>query len=304
MAEFSVQDAAFTGFRVVREQPKALLAWSALAFLQTVVILGALIGLAGPAMMQLQAAPLHPGQSPEQTLRVLSQLAPVYGLSLPVILIFQAIINAAMNRAVMRPSAYRFGYLRLGIDEVRQVGLQTLLFALFFAVYLAVAFVVTLLAGIVGAGSLPAAIGIGVAGVMLAIAGMVWLAVRFSLASALTFDSGKINVWGSITLTRGRFWPIFGTFALAFALAAVVYLLGYMIILAVMAGFSFGHPLSAFQKPDFSSFAAYLTAPQIVQLLLGSGLAAMVWPITLTPAATLYQQLRTRDGVGAAEAFS
>lgn len=43
---------------------------------------------------------------------------------------------------------------------------------------------------------------------------LIWLAVRLSLASPLTFDTRRVRVFGSFALTRGRFWSLLGAYLL------------------------------------------------------------------------------------------
>ena len=49
----------------------------------------------------------------------------------------QAILGAAMNRAVLRPSEERLGFMRLGADELRQLGLGCLMLVVFAAALVA-----------------------------------------------------------------------------------------------------------------------------------------------------------------------
>jgi len=299
MAEFSMQDAAFTGFRVVREHPKALAFWALAALAASLVFGTVFVSMAGPALTTLQAINSQPSRDPTQVLALFGQLAPAYGLFFGAAIAFNSFLYAAMNRAVFRPTDDRFGYFRAGADELRQFGLQLLAFVMFVGVYLVLMVVMVLLAILFALAS-KAAAGIGVAlGVAAVLCALVFLAVRFSLASALTFDGGRVNLFGSWTLTRGRFWPLFGTYLLAFALAVVVYMLSLLVIFAAAAMVSGGNPMTTMFNADMTSLAAYFSPTRIVQMVLGAGVSALIWPLMLTPAAAIYRCLVPAAAAGA-----
>jgi hypothetical protein len=120
---------------------------------------------------------------------------------------------------------------------------------------------------------------------------MVVLGVRFSLAPALTFDTHRINLFGSLGLTRRRFWPLFGAYLLAVALAAVVYLLSVLVIFAVGAILNGGDPAAALKTPDGAPLTTYLSPARLLQTAFGAGVWALVWPVLFTPAAAIYRTL-------------
>ena len=298
MADFSVQEAAFTGFRVAREHPRALLVWAGASIISQLVIQSVLIGMAGPAMTQLTAfftsAATDPKHVDMQKFVALYQgILPAYLVILPIGLAFGAIVSAAMNRVILRPADDRFGYFALGGDELRQFGLAVLVYLLFFAM----GFVATLLVGALAALAGPLAL---VAG-LVAMCGLIFAGVRLSLASALTFQTAKVNLLGSWALTQGRFWPLLGTYLIAVVMVIVVSLLSGIVIgmVALLAGGAGG-----VAHQDMSSLSAYMTPARIVTLIASGALGALLWPLMYTPAPTIYQQLSGRFGAGAADAFS
>ena len=298
MAEFSMQDAAFTGFRVVREHPRALIVWAIFALVQWVVLSGIFIAIAGPALIAVQADP-QAVADPAQATGLLARLAPSYFLVAGLLLVSNSVLLAAMNRAVLRGGDDRLGFFRLGADERRQLGLQLLAFVVFIGVDIALVLAmvpIVILLSLVAPGSGGAG---SVLFVFAPICPIVFLAVRFSLASALTFDGGRVNLFGSWRLTHGRFWPIFGTYLLAFALAVVVYMLSFLVIFAAAAMVGGGNPMTAMMYPDMTSLTAYLKPTRIVQMVLGAGVSALIWPLMLTPAAAIYRCLVPAAAAGA-----
>jgi hypothetical protein len=304
MAEFSIQDAAFTGFRVVREHPRALAAWAAYALVLSVIFAAILIGTMGRELATLAAAS---GRSPPPTAEMLAafaRLAPGYFLLMVVGLVSNSILGAAMIRAVLRPAEERFGFLRLGADELRQLGLGVLTLLVFFGVYLACLVIAGLVDGVVAVAAKTVAAGaVLVVLVILAIGLMVFLAVRLSLAPALTFERGRVDLFGSWGLTRGRFWPLFATYLLALALIVVVGLVSQLLILAASALVTGGNPLVQPGGADLASLAAYFGPARIVQTLLGAGVSALIWPVAFTPPTAVYRWLVPSAGA-AADAFS
>jgi hypothetical protein len=303
MAGFSIQDAAFTGFRVVREHPRALGVWAVYALLLSIVFGVILVGLMGSDLADLTAASAQ-GGTPRDTARAMAALArltPGYVLFMAVGMVFNAILGAAMIRSVLRPLEDRFGYLRLGADELRQLGLAALTFVVFLGASLGMAIALAVVAGLMGLAGAAAAGVTGVFGALAIVAALAFLGVRLSLAPALTFDTGRINLFGSWSLTHGRFWPLFGAYLLTFAMIVIVYVLGLLVIIALAAAMNGGDPVTTLMKSDTRSLGAYFTPARIAETVLSAGISALIWPVALTPPTAIYRRLAP---AAAADAFA
>jgi hypothetical protein len=291
MADFSISDTAFTGFRIVRERPTAVLTWAIIALILSLALTSLFVSIAGPTFMQLRALGPHTRLGPNDLMVLVGRLAPMYAILIACSLVFGALLFAAMNRAVFDPDDEAFGYFRLGADELRQLPLMA---PAFVVAYVLMVLVLLLAAMIWAQANLGAHSGVSLIGVAVdvaAICGIAYLAVRLSLASALTFATGKVRLFGSWPITRGHFWPILGTYALAAVFAVVVYLLSYLIIFAVIAAVSGGEPFSEMANTDMSSIGAFFTRARLVQTILGAPVVALIWPLLGAPAPVIYRRL-------------
>jgi hypothetical protein len=289
MSEFSIQDAAFTGFRVVREHPKALAAWALYALMLSFVIAAIVISAMGSDFARLMDAQVMGRLSVAESIALFRRLAPGYAMAIAVGLASNAIFGAAMIRSVLRPADDRFGFLRLGGDELRQLGLGVLTLAVFLAAYMSLAVSGTVVATMLAAISKSAGPPLVFLLILVITVGLTGLAVRLSLAPALTFESRRVDLFGSWGLTRGRFWSLLGTYVLTLSLIVVIYLLCLLVIQAVGAVLGLNGPSAPI--PDPRSARSYFTPWMLVQTLLGAGASALVWPVLLTPPTAIYRAL-------------
>jgi hypothetical protein len=293
MSDIAVTDTAFTGFRVVREHPWALPFW-ALAALSFSLAISAVFLAAGGKIMDPQIVQADPSQT-QALLAELASLAPAILATAAVALAVNCIAYGAMNRAILRPQDGAFGFLRLGVDELRLLGAMVLLAIVFFSAYFGLVAVVALCAGLAALGGKIAVILVGAVTVATALCIIVILAVRLSLVLATTFDTGKISLGASWALTRGRFWPILGTYFLATALTAVVVLLAWLVEMGVGA-LLLGSRLQDFLTNQPQTISQLFAPISLLRIALGAVTSALIWPLTLTPSPAVYKQLVAARG--------
>ena len=286
LAEFSIRDTAFTGFRIVRERRDALPIWVLVASAASLIFMTITSFWVAPALPDLKAAAM----SSDVAAKALSRLAPSIALLLVAGVLFNATLHAAMNRVVMRPEQSELGYFRLGRDELRQCALLVLIAAVFGLPCAAwVLGYATFMLGVLKGRFEPALFLELVCGA----AALVWMSVRLSLAGALTFDRGQVSLMGSWRLTRGRFWRLFSVYLLARAAGGLALILATLIVILIATALSgtAGNPAN---PPLVADVRQLTTLPGWIELLLNAAVSALIWPVMLTPAASIYRQL-TRD---------
>lgn len=250
----SATEAAFEGFRVVRRKP-TVVAWWALAYL---VLFAVAFALAGPSLIEVMtiADTMNAANpSPADMQRLGAAYAGLAWL-LPAGLLFGAVLNTAIVRAVLRPEEGRLGYLRLSADEFRVLGATLLLTLAGAAITLLAAFAAGLLVGVASLAGQAVAWLVGLLAGAAVLALVVFLAIRFSLVVPATFTEKRMAFKESWRATKGVFWPLLGMAVIAVIMSIVVGLLGGIVALPLtlatggmqtltsMEGASFGEMLS------------------------------------------------------------
>ncbi len=299
MPAFSIPDAAFEGFRLTRERPRVVGAWAAMYGVMSLVTGVVMILTVGPQFATLRAA--ASGASAAEQAEVMRQfriLAPFFAAIVPFVVLFWSVLTCAVYRVILRPEQSGFGRLRLGADELRMMVVTLALWLLVMVTASLSALFVSfgeIMAS--GAGPLAGFLGNLVSLAAFGVTVLVW--VRLSLAGPVTFDTGRIQLFHSWGLTRGHFWRIGAAYALAVALAIVVFLLALVIFTATAGVFvtAAGHPLADIAtvfQPNPASLAAYFTPAQILYQAFWALLQVVVYAVLLSPAAVIYAALTHR----------
>jgi hypothetical protein len=276
MSAFSASEAALEGFRLTRERPGTIAAWSAVYAVSMIVIGEVMLSSLGAEAVQIARKGRYTPADVEAVATKLAHSIPAFILVLLLAVALISIITAGIFRLVLRPQERGIAHLRLGADELRLTAMNVLLFGIGL-VCLFVGFVAIRaaenggpVAGVV-AGAVVAAL-------------TIWIGVRLSLATPTTFQAGRISLVASWELTRGRFWPLFGMILLAVIFYVIIWLLVTVIwfTLVSLAGGPDAVTNGAAPLTVLAGIAAFA-----VQMLLSVIQLVMIY----APFAVAYQQL-------------
>lgn len=293
MTVFSAVDAAFEGFRVTWEKPKTLLIWTGFFLVVNLLLPLALFGLGlNTQMAELEAASANPSQDPSVAMESLAALAPVYALLIPVGLVVQAMIAAAVFRLVLDPEDSRRHPVQFGREEAHLIVLALAYTLLSLLAVVAAVLVGGLVAGLAAAAGASPFVGILTGFVLMG--ALLYVAVRMSLGPVITFSEGRIAIFESWDVTRGLFWPILGSYVLAIIAVAIFYLLSLVLAAALGALLSGGdlQAVGRLMSPDMTSIEAFFSPGQVLMLLFSAFMSAVYNAVMSAPAAVIYREIR------------
>jgi hypothetical protein len=296
MTAISATDAALEGFRITRERPRVVMGWA--IFLLITNLIGALITLALPEEARGALAKIASQEAPDprELLDAMSAVAPL----LLVGLVVQRTMDAAVYRLMLRPEENKFAYLRLGVQEMRLTVLR-LIFVVLAIVYIAVVqFGIVILSFTASALGQAASLFVASVAELVSWGVFLVLAVRLSLASVISFDSGKLAVFASWNATRGLFWRILGIQLLALCCVAVLGILVFVIFSSVSGAVLIlnGGSLADVSKiiqPEEVTAQTYLNPFVLAYTLIGVLFTTIYSAVVAAPGAYIYKNLKARE---------
>jgi hypothetical protein len=241
MVKINILGVATEGLRLIRREPRAVLAWSVALFLTVGLSAWLVTAQMAPSLLAFGPQGLADSSAAMDRLRRVVGVAPLAWL---VGMVGYIVVAAAVLRAVITPQDRRFFYLRFSQAEVWLVLSAVAGFVLFY-VGSAVATIlgvvaVTVPLSVAGAivgqfsplvGALQIGIILGV--VALQVAGF-YVLMRFSMGPLMSFDERRFRLFESWRLTRGNGWRLLAVdLILAIGVLAVeLVLIGVMLLSA------------------------------------------------------------------------
>jgi len=308
---FSATDAAFEGFRLVRRNPMALVIWSALYLILSLASLYASAASLG-GMVAMNELIEGMEASPPANFQDMFPVFEAYGQAMshtlwlmPISLAVGSVIHAAVARGVLTPEDKAFGYVRFGMDEVRVLVVSIVITLAAILIYcLAIAVVIAI--GAVAIATEQAWMGLVVVlAIFAAVALMVWLAVRWSLAIPIVVAEKRFAFFDSFALTRGRFWPLLGMAIIAGLLSVVIWFLSMIVVMPVsmMSGMGMMSAMGASTDPSAMLEAFDPTSPwMIATAVLNAIIYALMVGVVYAPFSAAYRGIAgSRSGAAAAE---
>lgn len=288
---FSATDAAFEGFRVVRRAPLTVLFWS----LFYLVCFSAVFAVAGPVFIRMQAL-TQTMQGTEPSLADIQALVESFGwvflITLPIMMLLGAVLNAAIVRSVLKPAEKGLGYMRLGGDEGRVLVTTLVVGLVIFCVMMAV---YAILAGLGVAAYTTGQSWLWLVVVLCGFAGaalVIWLSVRLSLAAPIAVAEKRIAPFASFALTRGRFWPLLGMALLAGVMSMVVSLLVSIVSMPVQLTLGGLERLAVYEGQDLLSIVSLGWPILLSWGLIQSISSALQAAVLYAPFSAAYQAIK------------
>jgi hypothetical protein len=277
MIRFSASEAALEGFRLTRERPGTIFGWGVVYAICMFVIGRLMLVSLDPQLIELTRKKEFDQQDIDQISSLLAQSWPAFLLVMVLVAAFLSTLMGGIYRLVLRPGEKGFLHLRFAADELRLTIVNLLLIA-FGMVCLTAELAAVAAADQQGGMAAVAALVLPVV--------TIWLGVRLSLATPMTFALRRFAIRESWNASRGRFLSLLGMIVLAGIFYVMVWLL-ISIIGAALIGVAGG--------ADALANIRSLTGPAIVGVALYVFLQLILQVIQVVmlyaPFAVAYQQV-------------
>ncbi len=240
--QFSATRAAFRGFGIVGRDPLTFLGvtlmWAAFFIGVGPAVVGAYANFVG-AVIESGAYGGYSSRygSAEISPEFLQAYVALFS-RLGLVIVGSYVLTAVMMGALLRSNLFDksrgwFLGLKLGMDEVRAFLVTLVVYILIALATLAVAIVggivmIAISFGADAAGADQSAVALvgalSTLGLVIAIYGtMFWMGCRFSPATAASVAENRFVIFEAWSMTKGRFWSIFGAYLLMFIVLMLVY---------------------------------------------------------------------------------
>lgn len=279
MNRFSASEAALEGFRLTRERPGTIMAWSVIN-LFCILLLGAvmLASLGKPFIAFVKRGGLASGDA-EGLAEMLAGSWPAFLLMMFLVVLFVSVLTGGIYRMVLRPDEHGFAHLRLGRDELRLTACNLLLYAIGVVMFVAAE-------GAVAAANSAGGVGAAIVVSLIGFGAIVWIGVRLSLATPMTFALHRMSIRASWELTRHHFWSLLGMWVLMLIFYLLIWVLVALIVSPLIA--IAGGSVNLLELRHLTPLAI---AVGVITFIAQMVLPVLQWVIVYSPLAVAYQQL-------------
>lgn len=289
---FSGMDAAFEGFRITRQHPLAVLIWSVIFLVMSLLTSWAMATLSGDALREFMQVAMEGGTASVQQW---AAVGPGYLAATAISLVLNAFVATAVARASAGGRGAAIGFLGFGGRELVQIvnlflwGLIVALFYLLATIVTAVVLgVIAFLAAMVS--PILAAI-VPVFGVVMLVLALLLISARLALAGPITAYEGRIGIGRSWAMTRGLTWALVGSLFVAFVFSLIVCVLVGVIGAAILSSMAGGFDQLIPAITEASQSPGELSPFWIVYILFASLMSGLSSAIVFGVGANAYQQL-------------
>jgi hypothetical protein len=280
VSAFSPLAAATEGWRVMRREPMAVLYW--------VCLWAAALSVAAATLPVQPRVTVHSAH-PATIADLAHRFGPFAAAFIPILLLCWAVTTTATFRAVLAPEQRRWGYLRLGSDELR-LAILTLTAAVLapFVVSL-VTYLLIAAAGPIMAAAPTLARDVAFVGTIATVLVANWIFVRLWLIFVETFDEGRFHLTAYWPLARGYFWPLFGSYVLV---TLITFCVATALVLAALKLAELSETLAMLQGNGMvRSLSLWALLP--VTAMLGGALPVLIVTLICACQAYAYRAITT-----------
>lgn len=308
MSAIALDRTVWSGFRLARKHYAAFGLWVVVDMVLGLGPKALVMALLGPNFFDIvrQSAETNVQPDASTLMGLLGRATSLNSISLLATWVLYAMLYAAIFRSVLRPEKNRWGYLRLGRDELLLFILIAILYVGFVAILAAAIFIVVLITALAGAASQGAGVAVGFLLTLTSAGGLIWLAARMSMILPMTFDHGKIQITEAWILTRGHAKELLllaiVLVMLGLAIAAVLFAVLGASVAAFVASFNAAQDLQTFITQPTRDVIRELTPWGLAAAALTALVSTFCIVVFTAPWAEAYRQV-TADQVEADEVF-
>ena len=267
-------DFAFEGFRIIRERPKLIAFWGAITLFGYGVMSLIMVHLAGPELVGFNTMVVNsstmaqPRFDQAYAAQMTQQILLAAALCLPVYLLMTSVVMCAICRVSLGETDDRLGFLAFGMPELRMLAVQAATLGMMIGLFFGICLIGGIIGLMIGGAGSQAATGVQTLSVIAGLGAVAWLGLRLSLNGPQSFEARRVDIFGSFTLTNGRFWSLFTGYATALALAQIVRFLCDKVIETIQV-LSLGLKVTGdIAMPDVTNLTTFLTPASIIALVM------------------------------------